>query len=133
MLLAGQNVRKYYQRRLPSNPSKDYYYMLRETPNNESIIVEYGFVDSKGDDSNASSAARKITGSLLNVFRMAAVGVALIMLVVVAIKYMSAAPEGKAEIKKHAVIYVVGAIVLFASAGILTIIENFASNNIKAS
>ena len=47
---AGQNVRKYYQRRLPSNPSKDYYYMLRETPNNETIIVEYGFADSKGDD-----------------------------------------------------------------------------------
>lgn len=47
---SGQNVRKYYQRRLPSNSSKDYYYILRETPNNESIIVEYGFADSKGDD-----------------------------------------------------------------------------------
>ena len=47
---SGQNVRKYYQRRLPSNSSKDYYYMLRETPNNESIIVEYGFLDSTGDD-----------------------------------------------------------------------------------
>lgn len=47
---AGQNVRKYYQRRLPSNPEKDYYYILRDTPNNESIIVEYGFVDSKADD-----------------------------------------------------------------------------------
>ena len=47
---AGQNVRKYYQRRLPSNPSKDYYYLLRDTPNNETIIVEYGFVDSTGDD-----------------------------------------------------------------------------------
>lgn len=47
---SGQNVRKYYQRRLTSNPSKDYYYILRDTPNNESIIVEYGFVDSKGDD-----------------------------------------------------------------------------------
>lgn len=47
---AGQNVRKYYQKRLPSNPSKDYYYLLRDTPNNETIIVEYGFVDSTGDD-----------------------------------------------------------------------------------
>ena len=47
---AGQNVRKYYQRRLPSNPAKDYYYILRDTPNNESIIVEYGFADSTGDD-----------------------------------------------------------------------------------
>ena len=48
--MAGQNVRKYYQRRLPSNPSKDYYYILRDTPNNETVIVEYGFADSKGDD-----------------------------------------------------------------------------------
>lgn len=49
---SGQNVRKYYQRRLPSDSSKDYYYILRNTPNNESIIVEYGFADSKGDDVN---------------------------------------------------------------------------------
>ncbi len=49
---AGQNVRKYYQRRLPSNPNQDYYYILRNTPNNESIIVEYGFADSPGDDVN---------------------------------------------------------------------------------
>ena len=45
----GQTARKYYQRRLPSNPSKDYYYMLRETPNTEALIVEYGFLDNKND------------------------------------------------------------------------------------
>ncbi len=49
---SGQNVRKYYQRRLPSDPSKDYYYILRDTPNNESVIIEYGFADSTGDDPN---------------------------------------------------------------------------------
>ena len=48
--VAGQNVRKYYQRRLPSDPSKDYYYIMRDTPENETIIVEYGFADSEGDD-----------------------------------------------------------------------------------
>ena len=47
---SGQNVRKYYQRRLPSDPSKDYYYILRDTPDNESLIIEYGFADSTGDD-----------------------------------------------------------------------------------
>lgn len=47
---SGQNIRKYYQRRLPSNPSKDYYYIMRDTPNTEAIIVEYGFLDSAGDD-----------------------------------------------------------------------------------
>ena len=46
----GQNIRKAYQRKLPSNPSKDYYFMQRNTGNTESITVEYGFLDSKGDD-----------------------------------------------------------------------------------
>lgn len=46
---AGQSVRKYYQRRLPSNPAKDYYYIMRDTPNNETVIVEYGFADTIGD------------------------------------------------------------------------------------
>lgn len=45
-------MRKYYQRRLPSDSSKDYYYLLRDTPNNETLIVEYGFADSTGDDVN---------------------------------------------------------------------------------
>lgn len=42
-------IRKNYQRRLPSNPSKDYYYVLRETPNTEAVIVEYGFLDNAKD------------------------------------------------------------------------------------
>jgi len=46
----GQNIRKYYQLRLPSNPIKDYYFMHRDTPNNETVIVEYGFIDSPKDD-----------------------------------------------------------------------------------
>ena len=48
----GQNIRKAYQRRLPSNPSKDYYFMQRNTGDTESITIEYGFLDSKGDDVN---------------------------------------------------------------------------------
>ena len=46
---SGQVVRKYYQRRLPSNSSKDYYYIIRNTPNNETLIVEYGFLDNSAD------------------------------------------------------------------------------------
>jgi len=45
----GQIIRKYYQRRLPSDTSKDYYYMLRNTPNAETVIVEYGFLDNVND------------------------------------------------------------------------------------
>lgn len=46
---SGQVVRKYYQRRLPSDSSKDYYYIIRNTPNNETLIVEYGFLDNAAD------------------------------------------------------------------------------------
>ena len=46
----GQNVRKVYQRRLPSDPSKDYYFIHRNTGITEPVIVEYGFLDSNLDD-----------------------------------------------------------------------------------
>ena len=49
---AGQNIRGAYQRRLPSDPSKDYYFMHRNTGRTQPVIVEYGFLDSKGDDVN---------------------------------------------------------------------------------
>lgn len=48
----GQNMRKIYQRRLPSDTSKDYYFIHRNTGNTQPIIVEYGFLDSTGDDVN---------------------------------------------------------------------------------
>ena len=47
--LTGQTMRRVYQRRLPSNPSKDYYFMLRETGRTEPLIVEYGFIDNDDD------------------------------------------------------------------------------------
>ena len=46
---AGQETRKYYQRRLPSDTSKDYYFIHRNTGNLEPLIVEYGFIDNSKD------------------------------------------------------------------------------------
>ena len=42
-------MRKYYQRRLPEDPSKDYYYIIRETAPMQSLLVEYGFIDNAND------------------------------------------------------------------------------------
>ena len=78
----------------------------------------------KAGDSNVTGA---FTGAVITIARIICMGVAITMLVLVAIKYMTAAPGEKADIKKHAVIYVVGAIVMFASTGILGIIQKFAS------
>lgn len=46
---AGQIERKVYQRRLPENPNKDYYFIIRDTGNLESLLVEYGFIDNAND------------------------------------------------------------------------------------
>ena len=54
---AGQIKRKVYQRRLPENPNKDYYYILRETGNTEPLLVEYGFIDNAKD-------AEKLTNNI---------------------------------------------------------------------
>lgn len=45
----GQSIRKWYQRRLPSNPSKDYYFIHRNTGRTEPVLIEYGFVDNAKD------------------------------------------------------------------------------------
>lgn len=45
----GQKVRRTYQRRLPENPNKDYYYILRETNSKEPLLIEYGFIDNIND------------------------------------------------------------------------------------
>ncbi len=63
---AGQKIRKIYQKRLPSNNSKDYYYIIRETPNNETIIVEYGFIDNTKDASRIKNNYKKYVEGVIN-------------------------------------------------------------------
>ena len=53
---AGLDVKKYYQRRLPSDTSKDYYRLIRDTANNESLIIFYGNIDNMFHFMNSSSS-----------------------------------------------------------------------------
>ena len=84
------------------------------------------FAETNGD-TNVNNSAKTIVGAIIGAVRIIAVGVAVIMLAVLAMKYMMSAPGDKADIKKHAVVYVVGAVILFAVSGILGIIAKFAS------
>jgi len=45
----GQSIRRVYQRRLPSDNSRDYYFIHRNTGSTEPVIVEYGFIDDEGN------------------------------------------------------------------------------------
>lgn len=78
-------------------------------------------------DGNIVNSASEIAGTVITVAQVICSGVAVAMLTVLGIKYMTSAAGDKATIKKHAVVYVVGAIVMFASTGILEIIQSFAA------
>ena len=46
---SGQKMRKVYQRRYPTDSSKDYYFIHRLTGNVEPVLIEYGFIDNSND------------------------------------------------------------------------------------
>lgn len=91
-------------------------------------FTEKNVTKGASDNSGAAASVNRLIGAALTVVQVVGSGVAVIMLIVLAIKYISAAPSDKAEIKKHAVVYVVGAVVLFAASGIIGIVRNFAGN-----
>jgi type IV secretory pathway VirB2 component (pilin) len=77
-----------------------------------------------------NTSATNVTGAILSVIKYVATGIALIMIVVIAAKYMLASAGDRADIKKHAVAYVTGAMILFGSAAIVDIIQGFADSTI---
>ncbi len=68
-----------------------------------------------------------IVNSAIGLIQIVGTGVSLIMVTVLGIKYMMAAPSDKADVKKQITPMVIGCAVLFASVNIVQIIANFAS------
>lgn len=62
----------------------------------------------------------------ISVMRIVCVTIAIVILLAISMKYMMSAPGDRADIKKHAVHYVIGAFILFGVTGILGILDNFA-------
>ncbi len=63
---SGQVVRKYFQRRLPSDTSKDYYFIHRNTGRTEPIIVEYGFIDNPTDLAKIQNNYKNYVDAVVN-------------------------------------------------------------------
>ncbi len=79
----------------------------------------------EGDTSN-SEGVTDLFNRIIGIVQIVGTGIAVIMLIVLAIKYLMAAPSEKADIKKGALVYVVAAIILFAAVNILAAIQNWA-------
>lgn len=80
------------------------------------------------DSSNKSiTTAQKVIGAIKNIVQVVSIFVAVIMLVILATKYMISSVADRAEIKKHAVVYAIGALIIFSINGIIGIIQFFSS------
>lgn len=80
---------------------------------------------------DAAASTQTFLWSVLGIVQVVAISLAVIMLIVLGVKYVSAAPAEKADIKQSAMIYVVGAILMFGASGIIQIIKTFAGTAIK--
>ena len=63
---AGQVTRTYYQRRLPSDQTKDYYFIMRNTGNTQPVLIEYGFIDNPTDIARVQNNYRRYVDAVVD-------------------------------------------------------------------
>lgn len=100
--------------------------ILITTVNASSVIGEIEGQINQG--SSAKDSVIKTSNTILGVIEVVGTAIAILMLLYIAIKYMIASPEGKAEYKKTAIIYVVGAVILFAAPRLVGLVMKISQN-----
>ena len=63
---SGQPIRKYYQKKSATNPQNDYYFIIRDTKNNETVLIEYGFIDNQKDLDRVYNNLDKYADAVVN-------------------------------------------------------------------
>ena len=64
--ISGLNVLKYYQLRNPDDTSKDFYAIIREPENTESMIISLGYIDNSVDNNYLLNNVEKLGKSIAN-------------------------------------------------------------------
>lgn len=96
------------------------------TVNATSII---GQLDSNKNQTTSAGQSVKDTGNIIiGTIKIIGTGIAIVMLLYIAIKYMMAAPSEKADLKKTSIVYVVGAVVLFAAPRLVELVMHLAQD-----
>lgn len=104
--------------------------MLTMAIHNVAFADEYAYTPRGDQGGTTATKFQSILNVILGIVQVIGIAIAVIMLIVLAIKYISAAPSDKADIKKSATAYIIGAVVLFAASGVIQIIKNFANDTI---
>ncbi|MBQ3414157.1 MAG: hypothetical protein IJH39_02165 [Clostridia bacterium] len=86
--------------------------------------ARYSAIYNSGIDGKVLNVGNDIIG----IVQVAGVGIAIIMLIVNAVRFILAAPDQKAQIKGQLIIYTIGAFLLFAGTTIFSMIAHEAKN-----
>ena len=89
------------------------------------VVFGAGIIASlSGDKTNVSGAEgiTKLGGTIVGILQVVGIVVAVVVLLVIGIKYMMGSAEEKAEYKKVMIPYVVGALLIFASTTIVNVV-----------
>ncbi len=84
-----------------------------------------------GTPSGAQSDVTKIGNQIIGIITTVGVVVAVIVLLILGIKYMMGSASEKAEYKKTMIPYLVGAILIFGASAITKVVVNLASGITK--
>ena len=94
----------------------------------QTIQKNQALASASSSGSTTKNKVGEMADVIIGVIQVIGVAVAIIMLIMLGIKYVSAAPSEKADIKKSAVIYVVGAVLLFGASLVLSLVKNLISD-----
>lgn len=81
-----------------------------------------GSFEDKDVPTSMSSFVDNSFTEAIRIAKVIGIGISVIIIMVIACKYMLAAPGDRADIKKNAVPFVIGAIVLFGASNLLDIL-----------
>lgn len=82
----------------------------------------------KGDSSVTTDKLTNVGQTIVTIMQVVGIVVAVVVLLILGIKYMMGSAEEKAEYKKTMIPYLVGAVLIFASTTIVNVVYQLANN-----
>ena len=101
-------------------------------------VVVYGAGDSMKIDTGITESIigmddgyLDVVKNVIGVVKYICYGASVIIALIIGVRFMTAAPEGKAEIKKQSIYMAVGAALLFATGAFVSIVQAVGAATIK--
>lgn len=92
-------------------------------------IIKQNFTGNSGTE--GSVAIQKILSAVLSIIRNAGVAIAVVVLMTIGAKYIVASAGDRADIKKYAINYVIGALILLGATGILSVVKTIIDESLQ--